>query len=208
MNMGQNWVRFEADYYFTYFGLTRISPSFGPQQDQNTEIAVYGFNLYQGEGRKDLFPGFMYDYTCVFRVPWTSEPIEVKSLQSTWSVVTAPLDGTRFGCKVPPGLVGESGYTGPVEVGISLNPCIYFPGETTELGCSDALPYTTEPILFHYVQNTVDELSVTLGPKTGGTTVTIKGNGFNRRDLTDLPSSFEHLPILCKWGSVINEGVY
>ena len=207
MNMGQNWMRYEADYLFRYYGFTRISPSFGPQQDQETVIAVYGFNFFQGDQRKDLFPGFDYAYTCVFRVPW-SEPIEVMSLMSSWTVVPAPIDGTTFKCQVPPGLVGESGYTGPVEVGISLNPCLYFPGVDELLGCSDALAYTSEPVIFYYIENTVDSLSVTLGPVTGGTTVTITGNGFDRRDLTDLPSGLEHSPVLCKWGAEVNEGVY
>ena len=60
MNMGQNWMRYEADYFFKYYGAKRISPSFGPQQDQNTVVSFYGFNLFQGENRKDLFPGFEY----------------------------------------------------------------------------------------------------------------------------------------------------
>jgi hypothetical protein len=207
MNMGQNWIQYDADYYFIYYGLTKISPSFGPQQDQETVIAVYGFNFFQGEGRKDLFPGFTYHYTCVFRVPW-SDPVEVMSLTSSWTLVSAPMDGTTFSCKVPPGLVGESGYTGPVEVGISLSPCLFFPGADESLGCSDSLAYTSDPIIFYYVQNTVDFLSLTLGPVTGGTTVTIKGKGFDRRDLEDLPAPYKHPLILCKWGDQINEGVY
>jgi len=209
MNMGQNWMRYEADYFFSYYGLTRISPSFGPQQDQKTEVAMYGFNFYQGAGRQDLFPGFAYQYTCIYRVPWVDEGVEVKALSSTWTLVTAPPDGTRFSCEVPPGLVGEGGYTGPVEVGISINPCIKDPsGSAVDLGCLDSLPYTTEPILFYYVENTVDKLSKTLGPVSGGTIVTITGNGFNRRDLTDLPRPYSHPVILCKWGTEINQGVY
>ena len=209
MDMGQNWMRYEKDYLFSYYGLTKISPSFGPQQDQNTVISMYGFNFYQGAGRQDLFLGFKYDYTCVFRVPWMADPVVVKSPSQSWTPVTAPPDGSRFACKVPPGLTGESGYTGPVEVGISLNPCIHDPEATTnELGCFDSLPYTTEPILFHYVQNTVDSLSATLGPTFGGTIVTITGVAFERRDRGALPFPYVHLPILCKWGTVVTEGVY
>jgi len=210
MNMGQNWIRYEADHFFNYYGLTRISPSYGPQQDQNTVIYVYGFNFFQGEGRKDLFPGFEYEYSCVFRVSWTAEPVEVKSSTSTWTLVTAPPDGARFACTTPPGLVGDSGYTGPVEVGITINPCLHDPASasTQVLGCFDSLPYTTGPLIFYYVENTVNMLSVTLGPVTGGTAVILRGNGFDRRDLTDLPLPYSHLPILCKWGSVINEGIY
>ena len=209
MNMGQNWMRYESDYFFKYYGATRVSPSFGPQQDQNTEILFYGFNFFQGEGRKDLFPGFEYDYTCVFYLPWADSPVQVRSLTSTWISVTAPIDGARFGCTVPPGLVGESGYTGPVDVGLSLNPCIYDPTDTNkEYGCIDSLPFTTESVVFYYVENTVNSLSITYGPSSGGTVVTISGNHFERRDLSDLPSNYEHPPILCKWGTVVTEGTY
>ena len=206
MNMGQTWMRYEKDFFFYYYVLTHISPSFGPAHDQNTEIAVYGFNFFQGQGRRTLFPGFEYDYTCVFRLPWLQEPVEVKSLTSTWTLTTSPRNGSRFACQVPPGLVGKDSYTGPVEVGVSLNPCIHDPDEK-EIGCLDSLPYTTDPIVFYYVQNTVNVLSVRLGPMTGGTMVTISGDGFDRRDLSDI-RPYLHPAILCRWGSVISKGVY
>ena len=209
MNMGQNWMRYGPDYFFKYYGATLISPSFGPQQDQNTVVSFYGFNLFQGENRKDLFPGFEYDYTCAFSLPWSDNPVRVKSLTSTWILTTSPYDAARFSCRVPPGLVGENGYTGRVDVGLSLNPCIYDPADTNkEYGCIAELPFTTESVGFYYVENTVNSLSLTLGPATGGTTVTIKGNHFDKRDLSNLPGEYTHPPVLCKWGTVVNEGVY
>ena len=125
-----------------------------------------------------LFPGFEYDYTCVFRLPWLQEPVEVKSLTLTWTLTTvSPRNGSRFACRVPPGLVGKDIYTSPVEVGVSLIPCIHDP-DGKEIGCLDSLPYTvtTDPTVFYYVQNTVNVLSVRLGPMTGRTTVTISGD--------------------------------
>ena len=157
MNIGQNWMRYDSTLFFKYYVATRISPSFGPQQDQNTEISFYGFNFFHGENRRDLFPGFAYEYTCVFHLPWSGAPVQVKSLTSTWILRTAPPDSASFACRVPPGLVGESGYTGPVEVGLSLNPCMYDPADIKkEFGCIDPLPFTTEPVLFYYVENTVN----------------------------------------------------
>ena len=209
MNMGQNWMRYEADYFFKYYGAKRISPSFGPQQDQNTVVSFYGFNLFQGENRKDLFPGFEYQYTCVFWLPWSKDPVQVLSLTSTWTLTTSPYDAARFSCRVPPGLVGKTGYTGPVDVGLSLNPCIYDPADTNkEYGCIAELPFTTDSVQFWYVKNTVNSLGLTLGPATGGTSVTIKGNYFERRDVSLLPDGYSHPPVLCKWGTVVNEGVY
>ena len=49
---------------------------------------------------------------------------------------------------------------------------------------------------------------MTLGPVTGGTIVTITGTGFDRRDISILPSPYKHPNILCKWGTVINQGAY
>ena len=234
MNMGQNWMWYRKDFFFKYYGARQISPSFGPRQDQNTEIMFYGFNLFQENRFCDCalfagqanagqlcqeecnFPALAYEPACRFDLPWASEPVQVKSLMESWTLMNAPPDAARFGCRAPPGLVGAAGsqYTGTVQVRLSLNPCIYAQDDIyKEFGCVDSLPFTPsqnsmDSVYFYYIENTVNFLSVTLGPTSGGTTVTIKGNQFDKRDLAALPNGNIHKPVLCKWGSERTEGIY
>ena len=124
-------------------------PLLGPPTTKTQKLQCMA-STFQGQGRRTLFPGFGYDYTCVFRVPWLQEPVEVKSLTLSWTLTTvSPRNGSRFACRVPPGLVGKDIYTSPLEVGVSLIPCIHDP-DGKEIGCLDSLPYTvtTDPDCF------------------------------------------------------------
>ena len=90
MDYGTNWMLYSQYPYFRYYGITHVSPSFGPRQDQNTIMTVYGFNLFQGLSLSNIFPGFTYDYACLFYLPWLDEPVRVQADPATWTLVTAP----------------------------------------------------------------------------------------------------------------------
>lgn len=205
MDAGAAWMQFVNDPSFRYYDMIAITPSFGPQQDQVTAIRVHGFNLFQGLQMAEVFPGFSYQYACSFDLPWVENPVQVLSGVETWNVRTAPYDGAFFSCTVPPGLVTGGGYTGPVDVTISLNPCMSIDGAP---GCSSELPFTLDPITFYYATADITSLSVTQGPNTGGTVVTIGGTYFNLRDTAPLPAGHSHLPILCRFGDLTEVGIY
>jgi hypothetical protein len=153
----------------------------------------------------DVFPGFSYAYACRFNLPWETAPVTVYSAISTWTVRTAPFDGAFFACTVPPGLITGGGYTGAVDVTVSLNPCLTASGSAA---CVDSLPYTSAPVQFYYATAAITNLSVTLGPVRGGTVVTVQGTYFHLRDTGRLPAGYQHMPVLCRWGDVITTGEY
>ena len=214
MDYGTNWMLYSQYPYFRYYGITHVSPSFGPRQDQNTIMTVYGFNLFQGLSLSNIFPGFTYDYACLFYLPWLDEPVRVQADPATWTLVTAPHTRAKFGCTVPPGLVRSGGYSGPVEVGASINPCLRLLADVDRTGvCIGELPFARDPInpvMFYYAQTGITSLSVTVGPITGGTYVTISGENFVRRDQKALPAGYEHAPVLCSWGGqeFTSQGTY
>ena len=196
MDAGRSWLQYDLYPYFKYYGATHLSPSFGPDQDQNTIIRVFGFNLYQGLQIISLVPGFSYSFTCRFMLPWTTSPFIVPSNIDTWVLVNSPNVGSYFSCTVPPGLTEGGGYNGPVGVGISLNPCLTGPLQSGS--CIGSLDYD-DSLSFYFSSPKISNLSVSLGPVRGNTYVTLRGVYFNRRDTEPLPVS-EQYPILCQWG--------
>ena len=198
MDAGRSWLQYGLYPYYKYYGATYITPSFGPNQDQNTIIRVFGFNFFQGLQMMSLVPGFSYAYTCRFILPWIKSPVVVSSKISTWNLVSSPNYGSYFSCIVPPGLTRGGGYYGPVSVQISLNPCLQGSIPSSKTSCVGALDYDSG-LPFFYSSPQVKNLSVSLGPVRGGTLVTLRGINFDRRDTEPLPVS-QHYPVLCQWG--------
>ncbi len=197
MDSGRSWLQYNSYPYFKFYGTTHITPSFGPGQDQRTVIRVHGFNFFQGLQIMSLVPGFTYAFTCRFILPWVKQPVLVPSKIGTWSLVSSPNYGSFFSCIVPPGLTRGGGYSGPVDVGISINPCLRAQSQSDSEPCIGSLDYDMG-LPFFYSSPQVTNLSVSLGPLTGGTLVTVRGTDFYRRDTEPLPI-MNHYPVLCQW---------
>ena len=141
-----------------------------------------------------------------FRLPWMEEPLTVASDPTTWVLRNAPPDGSTFACVPPPAFSPSGPYSGPVDLAISLNPCLSA-SAAGATGCAGRL-LTTAAGVFRFSSPAVTTVTRTLGPAAGGTAVTLAGTGFGLRDTGLLPAGFSRLPPLCSWDQLVTAGVY